>query len=62
MAASAAQQAAIAISKKRETAAKKTKPGAKKCGKKFPGDYDGNGRINAADFKKYRKDCKRKGK
>ena len=61
MAASAAQQAAIAISKKK-TAGKKGKPGGKKCGKKFPGDYDRNGKINAADFRQYRKDCKGKKK
>ena len=59
MAASAAQQAAIAIAKKRKGAAGK-KPQKKGCGKKFPGDYDRSGRVTGADFKKYHRDCKKK--
>ena len=57
--AAAAQQAAIAIAKKKKLVGKKARPQERKCRKKFPGDYNKDGKINAADFKKHRKDCKR---
>ena len=51
-----AQQAAIAIAKKRGTGKRKAaKTGRKAPKSRFPGDVNRDGRINAADFRLARK-------